>query len=64
MTVDLSNNDRAMLRAMLTDPSREWAIKELLESTGWNDQVHVAGSGQSLSELGLVTVSETQIRTI
>ena len=64
MTMDMSNNDRTMLKSMLTDPNGEWAIDDLLESTGWNDQVHVAGSGQSLSELGLVAINESKIRTV
>ena len=64
MKMDMSNNDRTMLKSMLTDPKRKWSINDLLESTGWNDQVHVAGSGQSLSELGLVTTHESKIRTV
>ena len=64
MTMDMSNNDRTMLKSMLTDPNRKWTIDNLLESTGWNDQVHVAGSGQSLSELGLVAIHESKIRTV
>ena len=59
MTMDMSNNDRTMLKSMLTDPNRKWSINDLLESTGWDDQVHVAGSGQSLSELGLVAIHES-----
>ena len=57
MVADLSNNDKAMLKAMLTDSGREWDIQQLLDLTGWNDQVHVAGSGKSLSESGLVIVT-------
>ncbi|DAC41321.1 MAG TPA: hypothetical protein D7H71_01725, partial [Candidatus Poseidoniales archaeon] len=64
MSMDMSNNDRTMLKSMLTHPNREWAIDDLLESTGWKDQVHVAGSGQSLSELGLVSIHESKIRTV
>ena len=64
MTMDMSNNDRTMLKSMLTDPNRKWSINDLLESTGWDDQVHVAGSGQSLSELGLVTIHESKTRII
>ena len=64
MTMDMSNNDRTMLKSMLTDPNRKWTINDLLESTGWDDQVHVAGSGQSLSELGLVAIHESKIRTV
>ena len=64
MTMDMSNNDRTMLKSMLTDPNRKWSINDLLESTVWDDQVHVAGSGQSLSELGLVTIHESKTRII
>jgi len=64
MTMDMGNNDRILLKAMLAYPDKAWGINDLLESTGWKDQVHVAGSGQSLSELGLVTISEDQSRFI
>ena len=64
MTMDMSNNDRTMLKSMLTDPNRKWSINDLLESTGWDDQVHVAGSGQSLSELGLVAIHESKTRIV
>ena len=60
----MSNNDRVMLKAMLTNPSKEWKIQELLDSTGWDDQVYVAGSGQSLSESGLVVVTENHRRMV
>ncbi|MEC7744126.1 MAG: phenylalanine--tRNA ligase subunit alpha [Candidatus Thermoplasmatota archaeon] len=43
---------------MLSEPSRTWTLDELLSGAGWDDQVHVAGSGMALSELGLVTVNE------
>jgi phenylalanyl-tRNA synthetase alpha chain len=43
---------------MLSEPSRTWTLDELLSGAGWDDQVHVAGSGLALSELGLVTVNE------
>ena len=49
---------------MLTDSGREWDIQQLLDLTGWNDQVHVAGSGKSLSESGLVTVTENHVKLI
>ncbi|MCH1591852.1 MAG: phenylalanine--tRNA ligase subunit alpha [Candidatus Thalassarchaeaceae archaeon] len=64
MAEDMSNNDRVMLKAMLTNPSKEWKIQELLDSTGWDDQVYVAGSGQSLSESGLVVVTENHRRMV
>ena len=56
--MDLGNNERRMLRAMLSDPSRKWSLDELLSEAGWADQVHVAGSGAVLEEAGLVSVTE------
>ena len=56
--MDIGNNERRMLRAMLSDPSREWTLDELLSEAGWADQVHVAGSGAVLEEAGLVSVTE------
>tara|TARA_Y100001968_G_scaffold247217_1_gene231632 strand:- start:5847 stop:7301 length:1455 start_codon:yes stop_codon:yes gene_type:complete len=43
---------------MLSEPSRTWSLDELLSGAGWDDQVHVAGSGTALSELGLVSINE------
>ena len=54
----MSNNERTLLKFMLSEPSRTWTLDELLSGAGWDDQVHVAGSGMALSELGLVTVNE------
>lgn len=54
----MSNNERTLLKFMLSEPSKNWLLEELLEGTGWDDQVHVAGSGKALSELGLVDVKE------
>ena len=56
--MDIGNNERRMLRAMLSDPSKEWSLDELLSEAGWADQVHVAGSGAVLEEAGLVSVTE------
>jgi len=58
----LGNNERRMLRAMLTDPSKKWALEELLAETGWTDQVHVAGAGKALQERGLVGMEESRSR--
>ena len=46
----LGNNERRMLGAMRTDPSRNWALADLLAETGWTDQVYVAGAGKALPE--------------
>jgi phenylalanyl-tRNA synthetase alpha chain len=62
--VELGNNERRMLRAMLPEPSRAWSLDELLEATGWSDQVHVAGAGAGLAEAGLVEVAEERGRIV
>ena len=54
----LGNNERRMLGAMRTDPSRNWALADLLAETGWTDQVYVAGAGKALREGGLVDMKE------
>ena len=56
--MDIGNNERRMLRAMLSEPSKDWSLEELLSETGWDDQVHVAGSGAVLEEAGMVSVTE------
>ena len=60
----LGNNERRMLRAMLSGPARSWSLDELLEATGWSDQVHVAGAGAGLAEAGLVEVTEDRGQSI
>ena len=62
--MDLGNNERRMLRAMLSEPDRQWLLEELLSATGWDDQVHVAGAGAGLEELGLVEVSEERVSSV
>ena len=57
-SMDIRNHERRMLRAMLSDSSKDWTLGELLSETGWDDQVHVAGSGAALAEAGLVSVNE------
>ena len=49
-TVDLGNNERRMLSAMLSEPARSWPLEQLLSVTGWADQVHIAGAGAGLEE--------------
>ena len=56
--MNLGNNERKMLRLMLSKPSIKWKLEDLLKGTGWTDQVHVAGSGRHLNELGLVEIIE------
>ena len=56
----LGNNERTMLRAMITEPQKVWNLEEILTITGWEDQVFVAGAGKSLEEEGLVNIEEEQ----
>ena len=58
--MNLGNNERKMLRLMLSKPSIKWKLEDLLKGTGWTDQVHVAGSGGYLNELGLVEIIENK----
>ena len=53
-----------MLRALLSDASRNWTLSEILEVTEWSDQVHVAGAGQVLHEAGLIEISESSSRSV
>lgn len=56
--MDLGNNERRMLKVMLSKSNKKWTLEQLLDATGWEDQVHVAGAGKCLEELGLVDVEE------
>ena len=60
----IGNNERRMLRAMLSHPSREWTLGQLLSETGWEDQVHVAGAGKKLEEEGLVELRESSQKMV
>ena len=60
----LGNNERRMLRAMLSEPAQSWSLDELLEATGWSDQVHVAGAGAGLAEDGLVEITEDRGQSV
>ena len=62
--LSLGNNERRMLRALLSDASRNWTLSEILEVTEWSDQVHVAGAGQALHEAGLIEISESSSRSV
>ena len=62
--MDLGNNERRMLRVMLSEPTHSWSLEQLLSATGWDDQVHVAGAGAGLEEVGLVEVSEEQVNSV
>ncbi|MBT7321742.1 MAG: hypothetical protein HN852_03655, partial [Euryarchaeota archaeon] len=60
----LGNNEKKMLRAMLTKANHIWTLDELLEVTEWTDQVHVAGSGKILMEENLVQIIETKEKIV
>ncbi len=54
--MNLGNNERRMLKGMLSEPKAKWTLDQILSVTGWDDQVHVAGAGKGLQEAGLVEV--------
>ena len=60
----IGNNERRMLKAMLSDPERIWKLEEILDSTKWDDQVHVAGSGKNLQEEGLLEINKIRTRLV
>ena len=62
--MNLGNNERRLLSVMLSKPSKQWTLEELLSITGWTDQVHVAGAGKALEDEGLVEVEESRITLI
>ena len=62
--MSLGNNERRMLRVMLSDASRAWNLSDLLEATGWSDQVHIAGAGTGLAEADLLEISESIASTV
>ena len=62
--MNLGNNERRMLKGMLSEPNREWSLEKLLSVTDWDDQVHVAGAGKGLQEAGMVEIEETTSRIV
>ena len=62
--MNLANNERRMLKGMLSEPKNKWTLDQLLSVTGWDDQVHVAGAGKSLQEEGLVEIKESTSRLV
>ena len=62
--MSLGNNERKMLRLMLSNPSKIWELDDLLTGTGWIDQVHVAGSGGNLNEQGFVEIIENKTSSV
>ena len=60
--MDLSNNEKRMLKALRSDGDQTWDLDSVLAACAWNDQAHVAGAGLALADKGLVeieTVSAT-----
>ena len=53
---DLGNNERRMLKAMLTEPKSVWTLPKLLEACDWKDQAHVAGAGLNLQDAGILEI--------
>jgi len=62
--MNLGNNERRMLKGMLSEPNRKWSLEKLLSVTDWDDQVHVAGAGKGLQEAGMVEIEETTSRIV
>ena len=62
--MNLGNNERRMLKGMLSEPEEEWSLDQLLSVTGWDDQVHVAGAGKGLQEAGMVVIEESTSRFV
>ena len=62
--MELGNNERLMLRLMLSDPNEAWEMSKLLDGTGLTDQVHIAGAGEYLKQQGLLIVNETILTNI
>ena len=60
----LANNERRMLKGMLSEPNRVWSLEKLLSVTDWDDQVHVAGAGKGLHDAGMVEIEETTSRIV
>ena len=56
--MELSNNERRMLKAMRGKPNEVWQLDELLDACEWKDQAHVAGAGGTLFESELVIQTE------
>ena len=62
--LDLGNNERIMLKAMLSDSERPWTMGEILSATDWEDQVFAAGAGKTLEEAGLLEIEEHSTKLV
>ena len=58
--MDLSNNEKRMLKALRSRPADTWTLDEVLSACQWDDQAYVAGSGLALAEHGLVDIDTTK----
>ena len=58
--MELSNNQKRMLKALRSRPDDSWSLDQVLTECGWSDQAHVAGAGLGLAENGLVDVEASK----
>ena len=58
--MELSNNEKRMLKALRSRPTDIWTLDEVLTACQWDDQAYVAGSGLALAEHGLVDIDTTK----
>ena len=63
-TVELTNPERRMLRAMLAASNDVHSLDQIMNACDWNDQAVAVGAGQGLSDKGFVEVQESVRRTI
>ncbi len=54
LSLELTNNEKRMLKALRTNPDEKWGLDSLLSACDWDDQAHVAGAGVALAEKKLV----------
>ena len=47
--MELSNNEKRMLKALRSRPTDIWTLDEVLAACQWDDQAYVAGSGLALA---------------
>ena len=58
--MELSNNEKRMLKALRSRPNDTWGLEEILAACNWDDQAHAAGAGLALAENGLVGMDTTK----
>ena len=63
-TVELTNPERRMLRAMLAASNDVHSLDQIMNACDWNDQAVAVGAGQGLNDKGFVEVQESVRRTI